>query len=71
MVTHDRYFLDRVTNRIVELNRQELIAYPGNISDYLALREQREQKLAAQEENARFCSDELAWICNAGASTLD
>ncbi|MCO5199921.1 MAG: ATP-binding cassette domain-containing protein [Anaerolineae bacterium] len=63
MVTHDRYFLDRVTNRIVELNRQELIAYPGNYSDYLALREQREQKLAAQEEKRQILlRRELAWL---------
>jgi ABC transport system ATP-binding/permease protein len=35
MVTHDRYFLDRVVNRIVELDRRQLVSYPGNYSRYL------------------------------------
>ena len=35
MVTHDRYFLDRVVNRIVELDRRRLVNYPGNYSQYL------------------------------------
>ena len=35
MVTHDRYFLDRVVNQIVELDRRQLISYPGNYSKYL------------------------------------
>ncbi len=35
MVTHDRYFLDRVVNRIVELDRRQLVSYPGNYSQYL------------------------------------
>ena len=41
MVTHDRYFLDRVANRIVELDRRELVAYPGNYSAYLEKEAQR------------------------------
>jgi ATP-binding cassette subfamily F protein uup len=35
LVTHDRYFLDRVTNHIVELERGTLLTYTGNYSDYL------------------------------------
>ena len=35
MVTHDRYFLDRVVNRILELDRRTLVSYPGNYSAYL------------------------------------
>jgi ATP-binding cassette subfamily F protein uup len=63
MVTHDRYFLDRVANRIVELDRQELVAYPGNYTDYLALSELREQKLATQEEKRQnLLVRELAWL---------
>lgn len=63
MVTHDRYFLDRVANRIVELDRQELVAYPGNYTDYLALSAQREQKLAVQEEKRQnLLRRELAWL---------
>jgi ATP-binding cassette subfamily F protein uup len=63
MVTHDRYFLDRVANRIVELDRQELVAYPGNYTDYLALREQREVGLVVQEEKRQeLLRRELAWL---------
>ncbi|MBX3051706.1 MAG: ABC-F family ATP-binding cassette domain-containing protein [Caldilineaceae bacterium] len=63
MVTHDRYFLDRVVNRIVELDRRELIVYPGNYSRYLELREQRHEKLAAAEQKRRqFLKRELEWV---------
>ncbi len=47
MVTHDRYFLDRVVRRIVELDRGRLLAYDGAYSDYLVAREQR---LATEEQ---------------------
>lgn len=63
MVTHDRYFLDRVANRIVELDRRDLVAYPGNYSSYLALRAEREQTLLAQEEKRQtLLKRELAWL---------
>ena len=41
MVTHDRYFLDRVCNRIIEIDRQELFSYDGNFEYYLRRREER------------------------------
>ncbi|RLT40191.1 MAG: ABC transporter ATP-binding protein [Chloroflexi bacterium] len=63
MVTHDRYFLDRVVNRIVELDRRELVLYPGNYSRYLELREERHEKLASAEQKRRqFLKRELEWV---------
>ncbi|HEX6385171.1 MAG TPA: ATP-binding cassette domain-containing protein, partial [Anaerolineae bacterium] len=47
MVTHDRYFLERVVNRIVELDRRELVSYDGNYGRYLEQRTQRHEQLAA------------------------
>lgn len=63
MVTHDRYFLDRVVNRIVELDRRKLISYNGNYSRYLELRSERHEQLAAAEANRqRLLRQELAWL---------
>lgn len=63
MVTHDRYFLDRVVNRIVELDRQELVAYPGNYGRYLELRTTRHERLAAAEEKRQaMLRRELEWL---------
>ncbi|MEA3335240.1 MAG: ABC-F family ATP-binding cassette domain-containing protein [Chloroflexota bacterium] len=63
MVTHDRYFLDRIVNRIVELDRRQLISYPGNYTRYLEQREARHRRLAESEENRRrLLRQELAWL---------
>ena len=63
IVTHDRYFLDRVVNRIVELDRRQLINYPGNYSHYLALRTARHEQLAAAElKRQNLLRRELAWL---------
>lgn len=63
MVTHDRYFLDRVANGIVELNRQELVSYPGNYTRYLEQRAEREAQLAQGEEKRQgMLRRELAWL---------
>lgn len=63
MVTHDRYFLERVTNKIVELQNGELIAYPANYSKYLELKAEREEMLAASERKRQtLLKNELAWI---------
>jgi len=63
VVTHDRAFLDRVTTRIVELDRGVLRSYPGNFSAYEA---RREQELAAEElahrKFDRFWAQEEVWI---------
>lgn len=63
MVTHDRYFLDRVSNRIVELNKGNLYSYEGNYSKYLelkALREENEQ--STERKKQTLYKKELAWI---------
>ena len=63
MVTHDRYFLDRVVNRILELDRRKLVAYPGNYQRYLELRSQRHDRLAAAEKKQQqFLKRELEWL---------
>jgi ATP-binding cassette subfamily F protein uup len=63
VVTHDRAFLDRVTTRIVELDRGVLRSYPGNFAAYEA---RREQELAAEEIADRrfdkFWAEEEVWI---------
>jgi ATP-binding cassette subfamily F protein uup len=63
MVTHDRYFLDRIVNRIVELDRRQLVSYPGNYSKYLELRTERHERLAAAEETRqKRLKQELEWL---------
>lgn len=53
MVTHDRYFLDRVCNRIIEIDRQELFSYDGNFEYYLRRREERYEAMAAELDRVR------------------
>jgi ATP-binding cassette, subfamily F, member 3 len=53
LVSHDRYFLDRVTNRTVEISRGRLTEYSGNYSRYLVLREERFQQDLAAYQNQR------------------
>jgi ATP-binding cassette subfamily F protein uup len=63
MVTHDRYFLDRVANRIVELDRRQLVAYTGNYTKYLEDQAARSQRLAAAEEKRQnLLKRELEWL---------
>ncbi|PSO94456.1 MAG: multidrug ABC transporter ATP-binding protein [Cyanobacteria bacterium QS_9_48_30] len=63
LVTHDRYFLDRVTNRIIEIDRGDLYTYAGNYSYYLekkALAEQAEAN--AQQKHQAVLRRELEWL---------
>lgn len=53
MVTHDRYFLDRVTNHIIEIDRTQLYAYDGNFDYYLRRRAERIEALAADLARSR------------------
>ncbi len=63
MVTHDRYFLDRVVNRIVELDRRQLTLYPGNYSRYLELTTARHEQLkAAEDKRQNMLRRELEWL---------
>ncbi len=63
MVTHDRYFLDKVTNRIVELDRSRLFSYDANYSKFLELKAQREEmELATERKNESIFRMELEWM---------
>ena len=63
MVTHDRYFLDRVVNRIVELDRRQLVSYPGNYTRYLELSHRAPERLAQTEaKRASLLRRELEWL---------
>ena len=63
MVTHDRYFLDRVCNTIFELDRGELFSYRGNYSTFLEKREERYTNMQANIDKARnLLRRELEWI---------
>ncbi len=63
MVTHDRYFLDRVCNRIIELDEDGLYSYNGNFSYYLTKREQRLEAAAAQRQSElNLYKKELEWM---------
>ena len=62
-VTHDRYFLDRIATRIVELSRGQFRSYEGNYTDYLLARAGREVVEELQErKRQKFLKSELAWV---------
>lgn len=63
MVTHDRYFLERVCTRMVEIDRGQLYSYDANYSRYLELKEERMQIMQAQEKKRQsILKKELAWM---------
>lgn len=63
MVTHDRYFLERICNEIIELENGLLYTYKGNYSYYLEKKEQRKQiEQANHEKNQQLYKKELAWM---------
>ncbi len=63
MVTHDRYFLDRVCNEIIELADNAIFKYKGNYSYYVEKREERIQSLNAEIDRARnLFRTELEWL---------
>ncbi len=67
LVTHDRYFLSRITNHIVEIENGHLYTYDGNYADYLEQREIRyQQVLASERKRQNFLRNEIKWI-RAGA----
>jgi ATP-binding cassette subfamily F protein uup len=62
LVTHDRYFLDRVTNQIAELDQGFLYLYQANYSGFLALKAEREEMAAASERKRQsLLKKELEW----------
>ncbi len=63
MVTHDRYFLDRVCNRILEIDEHKLFSYKGNYSYYLEKREERKATAQQQtESDMNLYRKELDWM---------
>ena len=63
MVTHDRYFLDRVCNTIMEIDRGQIYTYRGNYSSYLEKREERYLNMQAEVDKSRnLLRRELEWI---------
>ncbi|MDX5443394.1 MAG: ABC-F family ATP-binding cassette domain-containing protein [Hymenobacteraceae bacterium] len=63
MVTHDRYFLDNITNEIVELELGQLYSYKGNYSYFVEKKAEREQMEQAETEKARnLMRKELDWM---------
>lgn len=63
MITHDRYFLDRVTNRIIELHAGKLYSYSGNYSIFLEKKLEREElERAIESKRENLYRKELAWI---------
>ncbi len=63
MVTHDRFFLERIVNRIVEIDRSQLYSYNANFSSFLEQKEKREEEmLSAQRKRKLFLKKELEWV---------
>lgn len=63
MVTHDRYFLDRVSNRIVEIDKGQIYSYPGNYSEFVRLKEARQNmELATERKRQSILKTELEWL---------
>src|SRR5437763_2177461 len=62
-VTHDRYFLDRLATRVLELARGKFHSYDGNYTDYLIARAERQAVEEMQEhKRQKFLKRELAWV---------
>lgn len=62
MVTHDRYFLDRVSNRILEISHGSIYSYEANYSKFLELKAQREEmELASERKRQGILRIELEW----------
>lgn len=63
MVTHDRYFLDKVCNKIIEIDRRHVYAYDGNYDYYLRKRDERHENLSAELAKVKnLLRTELEWM---------
>lgn len=63
MVTHDRYFLDRVVTRIVEVDKGNICSYPGSYSKFVELKEQRlNMEQATERKRQSILRTELEWL---------
>lgn len=62
MVTHDRYFLDRVTNKILEISHGKLYSYEAKYSDFLEMKAQREEmEMASERKKQSILRMEIEW----------
>ncbi|MDO4323896.1 MAG: ABC-F family ATP-binding cassette domain-containing protein [Lachnospiraceae bacterium] len=63
MVTHDRYFLDSIATRIVEIDKGRLYSYPGNYAEYLMLKSERQNmEIASERKRQSLLRTELQWL---------
>ena len=63
LITHDRYFLDRVVTRMIEVSKGELTPYPGGYTEYLEAKAERMERMAAEEHKRnRLIQQELEWV---------
>lgn len=63
MVTHDRYFLDSIATRIVEIDKGKLYSYPGNYAEYLMLKSERQNmEIATERKRQSLLRTELQWL---------
>ena len=63
MITHDRYFLDRVVNEIVEIDKGSLFIYEGNYNDFLEKKAEREEiEISSESKRQSLFKKELAWM---------
>jgi ATP-binding cassette subfamily F protein uup len=63
MVTHDRYFLDRISNKIIELDKGNIYSYEGNYTKFLELKALREENdMSSERKRQTLYKKELAWI---------
>ncbi|MDD3173249.1 MAG: ABC-F family ATP-binding cassette domain-containing protein [Herbinix sp.] len=63
MITHDRYFLDKVTNKIIELDKGNIYSYTANYSKFLEMKAEREDIMYATERKAKsLFRTELEWM---------
>ncbi len=63
MVTHDRYFLDKICNKIIEIDREQIFIYEGNYDYYLAKRQERHEALSSELAKVKnLLRTELEWM---------
>lgn len=63
MVTHDRYFLDKISNKILEIEKGQIFSYDGNYTRYLEQKAERETLLQKEKEKAQnLMKKELEWM---------
>jgi len=62
-ISHDRYFIDTIATRVVEVDNQQLVSYQGGYQNYLSLKEQRLHSMQKDHENLlRLLKQEEAWL---------